>query len=155
MILDDGGDLTAVMHEKFPALMEGVRGLSEETTTGVQRLYDMEKAGTLLAPAINVNDSVTKSKFDNLYGCRESLVDGIKRATDVMDCREDRGGERVRRRRQGLGGKPAQPGRSGRGHRDRPDLRSAGGDAGLRGPHHGRGRSGRGHLREPRPATST
>ena len=84
MILDDGGDLTAVMHEKYPALMDGVRGLSEETTTGVQRLYDMEKAGTLLAPAINVNDSVTKSKFDNLYGCRESLVDGIKRATDVM-----------------------------------------------------------------------
>ena len=84
MILDDGGDLTAVMHEKFPDLMDGVRGLSEETTTGVQRLYDMEKAGTLLAPAINVNDSVTKSKFDNLYGCRESLVDGIKRATDVM-----------------------------------------------------------------------
>ena len=84
MILDDGGDLTAVMHEKYPALMDGVRGLSEETTTGVQRLYDMAKAGTLLAPAINVNDSVTKSKFDNLYGCRESLVDGIKRATDVM-----------------------------------------------------------------------
>ena len=84
MILDDGGDLTAVMHDKFPELMNGVRGLSEETTTGVQRLYDMEKAGTLLAPAINVNDSVTKSKFDNLYGCRESLVDGIKRATDVM-----------------------------------------------------------------------
>ena len=84
MILDDGGDLTAVMHEKYPALMEGVRGLSEETTTGVQRLYDMAKAGTLRAPAINVNDSVTKSKFDNLYGCRESLVDGIKRATDVM-----------------------------------------------------------------------
>ena len=84
MILDDGGDLTAVMHEKRPELMSGVRGLSEETTTGVQRLYDMERAGTLLAPAINVNDSVTKSKFDNLYGCRESLVDGIKRATDVM-----------------------------------------------------------------------
>ena len=84
MILDDGGDLTAVMHEKYPDLMDGVRGLSEETTTGVQRLYDMAKAGTLRAPAINVNDSVTKSKFDNLYGCRESLVDGIKRATDVM-----------------------------------------------------------------------
>ena len=84
MILDDGGDLTAVMHDKFPDLMDGVRGLSEETTTGVQRLYEMEKAGTLRAPAINVNDSVTKSKFDNLYGCRESLVDGIKRATDVM-----------------------------------------------------------------------
>ena len=84
MILDDGGDLTAVMHEKYPELMDGVRGLSEETTTGVQRLYDMAKTGTLMAPAINVNDSVTKSKFDNLYGCRESLVDGIKRATDVM-----------------------------------------------------------------------
>ena len=84
MILDDGGDLTAVMHDKYPALMDGVRGLSEETTTGVQRLYEMERAGTLRAPAINVNDSVTKSKFDNLYGCRESLVDGIKRATDVM-----------------------------------------------------------------------
>ena len=84
LILDDGGDLTAVMHEKYPELMDGVRGLSEETTTGVQRLYEMEKAGTLRAPAINVNDSVTKSKFDNLYGCRESLVDGIKRATDVM-----------------------------------------------------------------------
>ena len=84
MILDDGGDLTAVMHERYPELMDGVRGLSEETTTGVQRLYEMAKAGTLRAPAINVNDSVTKSKFDNLYGCRESLVDGIKRATDVM-----------------------------------------------------------------------
>ena len=84
LILDDGGDLTQVMHEKTPELLEGVRGLSEETTTGVHRLYEMESAGTLKVPAINVNDSVTKSKFDNLYGCRESLVDGIKRATDVM-----------------------------------------------------------------------
>ncbi len=84
MILDDGGDLTLVMHEKTPELLKGVKGLSEETTTGVHRLYEMEKAGTLMVPAINVNDSVTKSKFDNLYGCRESLVDGIKRATDVM-----------------------------------------------------------------------
>jgi adenosylhomocysteinase len=84
MILDDGGDLTAVMHQKRPDLLEGVRGLSEETTTGVHRLYEMEKKGTLKVPAINVNDSVTKSKFDNLYGCRESLVDGIRRATDVM-----------------------------------------------------------------------
>ena len=84
MILDDGGDLTLVMHEKTPELLKDVRGLSEETTTGVHRLYEMEKAGTLMVPAINVNDSVTKSKFDNLYGCRESLVDGIKRATDVM-----------------------------------------------------------------------
>jgi adenosylhomocysteinase len=84
MILDDGGDLTLVMHDKHRDLLEDVRGLSEETTTGVHRLYEMEKAGTLATPAINVNDSVTKSKFDNLYGCRESLVDGIKRATDVM-----------------------------------------------------------------------
>ncbi len=84
MILDDGGDLTAVMHEKYPELLGDVRGISEETTTGVKRLYDMVKDGTLKCPAINVNDSVTKSKFDNLYGCRESLVDGIKRATDVM-----------------------------------------------------------------------
>jgi adenosylhomocysteinase len=84
MILDDGGDLTAIMHDKYPDLMKNVRGISEETTTGVKRLYDMAKAGTLACPAINVNDSVTKSKFDNLYGCRESLVDGIKRATDVM-----------------------------------------------------------------------
>jgi len=84
MILDDGGDLTAVMHDKTPELLEDVRGLSEETTTGVLRLYEMEKAGSLKVPAINVNDSVTKSKFDNKYGCRESLVDGIRRATDVM-----------------------------------------------------------------------
>ncbi|MEE8270731.1 MAG: adenosylhomocysteinase [Alphaproteobacteria bacterium] len=84
LILDDGGDLTQVMHEKHPALLDDVRGLSEETTTGVHRLYEMAKNGALKVPAINVNDSVTKSKFDNLYGCRESLVDGIKRATDVM-----------------------------------------------------------------------
>ncbi len=84
MILDDGGDLTQIMHEKHADLMKDVRGLSEETTTGVHRLYEMERQGTLLAPAINVNDSVTKSKFDNLYGCRESLVDGIRRGTDVM-----------------------------------------------------------------------
>jgi len=84
MILDDGGDLTQLMHEKFTHLMDDVKGLSEETTTGVKRLYDMMKDDSLLCPAFNVNDSVTKSKFDNLYGCRESLVDGIKRATDVM-----------------------------------------------------------------------
>ncbi len=84
MILDDGGDLTLVMHEKYAELMANVRGISEETTTGVHRLYEMENTNELLAPSINVNDSVTKSKFDNLYGCRESLVDGIKRATDVM-----------------------------------------------------------------------
>ena len=84
MILDDGGDLTKVMHEKYPELLKEVKGLSEETTTGVHRLHEMEKSGELKVPAFNVNDSVTKSKFDNLYGCRESLVDGIKRATDVM-----------------------------------------------------------------------
>lgn len=84
MILDDGGDLTKIMHDDYPEILEDVRGVSEETTTGVLRLYDMAKSGTLKIPAINVNDSVTKSKFDNLYGCRESLVDGIKRATDVM-----------------------------------------------------------------------
>merc|ERR1712071_363711 len=84
MILDDGGDLTNLVHEKYPELLKGIKGLSEETTTGVHNLYKMFKKGTLKIPAINVNDSVTKSKFDNLYGCRESLVDGIKRATDVM-----------------------------------------------------------------------
>jgi adenosylhomocysteinase (EC 3.3.1.1) len=84
MILDDGGDLTLVIHQKMPELLAGIRGISEETTTGVHRLYEMERNGTLGCPSINVNDSVTKSKFDNLYGCRESLIDGIKRATDVM-----------------------------------------------------------------------
>lgn len=84
MLLDDGGDLTVVMHEKYPNLMADVRGLTEETTTGVHRLYEMMKEDSLQCPAFNVNDSVTKSKFDNLYGCRESLLDGIKRATDVM-----------------------------------------------------------------------
>ena len=84
LLLDDGGDLTLLMHQKYPDLLKDVKGLSEETTTGVHRLYEMMKKGTLLVPAFNVNDSVTKSKFDNLYGCRESLVDGIKRATDIM-----------------------------------------------------------------------
>lgn len=84
MILDDGGDLTNLVHEKYPKYLEGIKGLSEETTTGVHNLYKMMAQGKLKVPAINVNDSVTKSKFDNLYGCRESLVDGIKRATDVM-----------------------------------------------------------------------
>eukprot|EP00475_Leptophrys_vorax_P007382 TRINITY_DN14675_c0_g2_i2.p1 TRINITY_DN14675_c0_g2~~TRINITY_DN14675_c0_g2_i2.p1 ORF type:complete len:459 (-),score=58.75 TRINITY_DN14675_c0_g2_i2:24-1400(-) len=84
MILDDGGDLTAMVHDKFPELLPGIKGISEETTTGVHRLVQMHERGELKIPAINVNDSVTKSKFDNLYGCRESLADGIKRATDVM-----------------------------------------------------------------------
>ena len=84
MILDDGGDATQIIHDKYPELLTEIRGLSEETTTGVHRLKDMEKKGLLKVPAINVNDSVTKSKFDNLYGCKESLVDGIRRGTDVM-----------------------------------------------------------------------
>lgn len=84
LLLDDGGDLTLVMHEKYPELLKNVKGVSEETTTGVHRLYEMAKVGTLKTPAINVNDSVTKSKFDNLYGCRESLIDGIKRAASIM-----------------------------------------------------------------------
>jgi len=84
MVLDDGGDATKLLHDKHPDLLAGIRGISEETTTGVNRLYAMMGDGSLKAPAFNVNDSVTKSKFDNLYGCRESLVDGIKRATDVM-----------------------------------------------------------------------
>jgi adenosylhomocysteinase len=84
LLLDDGGDLTSMIHKEYPQLIEDIKGVSEETTTGVLRLYDMAKEGSLAMPAINVNDSVTKSKFDNLYGCRESLVDGIKRATDTM-----------------------------------------------------------------------
>src|ERR1700745_874007 len=84
MILDDGGDLTVLLHNKYPQLLPGIRGISEETTTGVHRLYQMVEKGTLGCPAFNVNDSCTKSKFDNLYGCRESLLDGLKRATDVM-----------------------------------------------------------------------
>merc|ERR1711894_591419 len=84
MILDDGGDLTTLVHDEHPDLLKGIKGLSEETTTGVHNLYKMFKNGELKVPAINVNDSVTKSKFDNLYGCRESLPDGIERATDVM-----------------------------------------------------------------------
>lgn len=84
MILDDGGDLTKMLHEEYPEILNNIKGVSEETTTGVARLYQMEKDGKLKVPAINVNDSVTKSKFDNLYGCKESVIDGIKRATDVM-----------------------------------------------------------------------
>ncbi len=84
LLLDDGGDLTQIMHEKYPELLQDIKGVSEETTTGVHRLYEMAREGSLKIPAINVNDSVTKSKFDNLYGCRESLIDGIKRATNAM-----------------------------------------------------------------------
>ncbi len=84
MILDDGGDLTKLLHEKHPEMLDAIKGISEETTTGVHRLWEMARAGTLKVPAINVNDSVTKSKFDNLYGCKESLVDAVRRGTDVM-----------------------------------------------------------------------
>ncbi len=84
MILDDGGDLTKMVHEEYPEILAAIKGVSEETTTGVARLYQMEKEGRLKVPAINVNDAVTKSKFDNLYGCKESVIDGVKRATDVM-----------------------------------------------------------------------
>lgn len=84
MLLDDGGDLTSLVHEKHPEMLKEIKGVSEETTTGVHHLYKAFREGRLKIPAINVNDSVTKSKFDNYYGCRESLVDGIKRATDVM-----------------------------------------------------------------------
>src|SRR6201991_4406702 len=84
MILDDGGDLTNMVFDKYPELAAGIKGLSEKTTTGVHRLHERSAKGTLLIPAININDSVTKSKFDNKYGCRESLVDAIRRATDVM-----------------------------------------------------------------------
>src|SRR5690606_13113947 len=84
MVLDDGGDLTNMLLDKYPELVAGIRGISEETTTGVHGLYDRMKRGTLPIPSINVNDSVTKSKFDNKYGCKESLVDAIRRATDVM-----------------------------------------------------------------------
>ncbi len=121
-------------------------GLSEETTTGVHRLYEMEKKGTLKVPAINVNDSVTKSKFDNLYGCRESLVDGIKRATDVMIAGKVASSAatatwaRAARR-------PSRPGRARPRHRDRPHLRAPGRDGGLRGRHDGRGRLHGRHLR--------
>ena len=137
MILDDGGDLTKLMHEKYSTMLKDVKGLSEETTTGVHRLYEMYKAGTLQVPAINVNDSVTKSKFDNLYGCRESLVDGIKPRDGRDDGRQGRRRRRLRRCRQGVGRQPAQPGRARHGDRSRPDLRAAGGDGGLSGRHHG------------------
>ncbi len=124
-----------------------IKGVTEETTTGVHRLYQMHKEGRLAFPAINVNDSVTKSKFDNLYGCRESLVDGIKRATDVMIAGKVARGLRLRRRRQGLGPGAARALGAGVGHRDRPDLRAAGGDGRLPRRDHGlRRRQGR-HLR--------
>ena len=133
MLLDDGGDLTLVMHERHGDLLAGVRGLTEETTTGVARLHEMAANGSLRVPAFNVNDSVTKSKFDNLYGCRESLVDGIKRATDVMVA----GKIAVVAGYGDVGKGCAQALRSLRrnrvGDRDRPHLRAPGRDGGLPG----------------------
>ena len=131
LILDDGGDLTLLMHNKYPEMLAEVRGISEETTTGVHRLWDMARAGTLLVPAINVNDSVTKSKFDNLYGCRESLVDAIRRGTDVMMA-----GKVAVVNGFGDVGKGSSaslaPGRlPGEGDRSGPDLRPAGGHGRL------------------------
>ena len=102
MILDDGGDLTLLMHQKYPEMLDDVRGISEETTTGVHRLRDMARDGELLTPAINVNDSVTKSKFDNLYGCREFAGGRHPPRHRRDDGRQGRRGERLRRRRQGL-----------------------------------------------------
>ena len=132
-----------------------IRGVSEETTTGVHRLYEMTKAGTLRFPAINVNDSVTKSKFDNLYGCRHSIVDGLNRATDVMLAGKVAVVLRLRRRGQGLRPGAQGPGRPGRGHRDRPDLRAAGGDGGLPGHHARRRRRPPRTSSSRRPATRT
>ena len=146
MLLDDGGDLTVWVHEKHPKLFDGpdgIRGLSEETTTGVHRLYEMSKEGTLKCPAINVNDSVTKSKFDNLYGCRESLPGRHQARHRRDDRRQGGGGGRLRRRGQGLRALRAGHGRPGAHHRNRPHLRAAGRDGGLRGGDDGRGRAAR------------
>ncbi len=138
LILDDGGDLTAMVHDKYPELLGGIRGLSEETTTGVHRLYQMHERGELKVPSINVNDSVTKSKFDNLYGCRESLADGIKRATDIMVA-----GKVVIVAGYGDVGKGcATVGARSRctrhHHRNRSDHRAASCHGRLRSDHHGR-----------------
>jgi adenosylhomocysteinase len=133
--------------KRWHRTVERLRGVSEETTTGVHRLYQMAENGELLIPAINVNDSVTKSKFDNVYGCRESLIDGIKRATDVMMSGKRGAGVRLRRRRQGLGREPRRAALPCHGHRDRSHLRPPGVHGGLH-RHHRRGRAAGGrHLR--------
>ena len=141
LIIDDGGDLTAMVHgDKYRHLLPGIRGFSEETTTGVHRLYQMHERGELAVPAINVNDSVTKSKFDNLYGCRESLADGIKRATDVMVagkvvvvCGYGDVGKGCVQSMRAFGARVLD-------HRDRSHQRLAGGHGRLRSRHHGRRR---------------
>ena len=136
--------LFAAIKKRWPRSRAGIRdplakikGVTEETTTGVHRLYQMHERGELKFPAINVNDSVTKSKFDNLYGCRESLVDGIKRATDVMIAGKVAAGLRLRRRGQGLGPGAASPVGPGLGDRGRPDLRPAGRHGRLSRGNHG------------------
>ena len=141
--------------QRWTKIGAGIQGVTEETTTGVHRLYQLAEAGELLFPAINVNDSVTKSKFDNLYGCRHSLVDGINRGTDVMIGGKVAVDLRLRRRRQGLRLLAARPGRPRDRHRDRPDLRAAGGDGGLRGAHARRRRRDAPTSSSPPPATRT
>ena len=132
--------------QKWTRAAATIKGVTEETTTGVHRLYQFAAQGKLLFPAINVNDSVTKSKFDNLYGCRHSLIDGINRGTDVMIGGKVVRRARLRRRRQGLRGLAARPGRPRHRHRDRPDLRAAGRDGGLPGRHARGRRRDRRHL---------
>ena len=139
----------------FAKQREAIRGVTEETTTGVNRLYQLQKKGLLPFPAINVNDSVTKSKFDNKYGCKESLVDGIRRGTDVMMAGKVAVVCRLWRRRQGFGRVAQGRRRPRQGHRGRSDLRAAGGDGRLRGRHHGRCRSRPPTSSSPRPATRT
>ncbi len=129
--------------QRFTRMAAEIKGVTEETTTGVHRLYQFAEQGQLLFPAINVNDSVTKSKFDNKYGCRHSLIDGINRATDVLIGGKVACRLRLRRRRQGVRGVAARPGRPGDRHRDRSDLRAAGGDGRLPGRRAG-GRAVRG-----------
>ena len=125
MILDDGGDLTAMLHQSYPAVLDSVHGVTEETTTGVLRLYEMLENGELKIPAINVNDSVTKSKNDNKYGCRHSLNDAIKRATDHLLAGKKSAGDWLWRRWQRLGAIAPSGGYDRQGHRGRSDLRYA------------------------------
>ena len=141
--------------QRWTKIAANIKGVTEETTTGVHRLYQLAETGDLLFPAINVNDSVTKSKFDNLYGCRHSLVDGINRGTDVMIGGKVAVDLRLRRRRQGLRRLAARPGRPGDRHRDRPDLRPAGGDGGLRGARRSTKSSRPPTSSSPPPATRT
>jgi len=126
MILDDGGDLTSLVHKKYPQMLKKIHGVTEETTTGVHRLYEMLAKGELKIPAVNVNDAVTKSKNDNKYGCRHSLNDGIKRGTDMLLSGKKSAGTRLRRRRQRFSHESASGRHDREDHRDRPDLRHAG-----------------------------